>query len=326
MTTQNDSVRAFGALPQTAIGTANRPAAGFPYIEGKAWMPNIGNRIPHYKTNGRLQERKIHITTRHDQIDLRQVDLDLVSFPILLQSGFGPPASGVYKFGTATNATPTAFLTCVNVPVGAAESWQFQDCRVNTIQITGDAANGSIQYTASILGLLSATQPGGAWAPTYATTTTKQPIDAWQVTLTKGGSSPGCLMNFQFSVDNHFDPLYCFPSAVPTGSTTAGLAPTRYRDGSAEARFNATLTYDGYTGSSFADFLAKTPGDWAVTFTDPTAGVGGGGGSLVIDMPNMQWITASIDESNPEAREVLQGVALYDPTAATSVKATLVLT
>jgi hypothetical protein len=316
-----DGVRPLGVALQTVLNTAVPPTTTMNWPGTWEWKDNINSTIIKSKNNVRTQEQRIRINTKMDELTLSGGSLDLYEFLSILAITFGVPSSGVYKFGSANNATAGNFAT-FKFAYGLPESWQLYNCRGNTLTIKGDAANGTLDYDAGIRGVMSAAQPGGAWTPTQSLPTGAEPLDAWQFSLTKGGISPGCVENFQLSFNNNFNALYCFPSTAPTSTTEAGLAPSRFKDGSAEARFNITLEYTGYTGSTFKDFRTKVHGPWQLTGTDPT---GTTPGSLVFDLPDVGWISGNLDGSQDESRQVLQAAMLFDLTAATSVKATATL-
>lgn len=321
-----DSVRAVGWEPQSAIGTPVTVVNCANWVEVFGWDPNIGTRVPSYQTGQRIQETRVLRTTKRDTLTIGQGNVDLYEFLKLLQSNMGPPASGVYKFGTALNSTPTAFLT-FRMMMGLTENWRFQDSRVNKLEITADAANGTLQYTAEIFAKKVTGEPTlSAWVPTRSVPAfPSEPFDPWQFVLLKGGAAPpgGCAMMVKLTLDNRFNPLYCFPVADPTGSTEPGLFPSRYTDNPPQARVAITLEYTGYTGSAFKDFLTHAVGAWSLRMIDPGTTTAG---SLVWDLPQLDWISPSkLDWTQPETRFVGSAALLLDGTSATSVSATAVL-
>lgn len=322
-----DGLRPIGVALQTVLNTAVPPTDVMNWPGDWEWNPNINTTIIKSKNNVRTQETRIRVNNKYDELMLRGASMDLYEFLKILALGFGVPAAGVYKFGSANNGTAGNFGT-FKFAYGLPESWQLYNCRVNTLEIAGDAANGTLTYDAGVRGVQSASQPGGAWAPTQSLPAGDQPFDAWQFSITKGGVSPGCVETFRLSFDNHFDPLYCFPSVAPTSTTEAGIAASRFRDGSAEARINITLEYQGYLlpggSSSFRDFRTKVHGPWQLTATDANPSYTAPG-SLVFDLLDVGFTSGNLDGSQDEARQVLQAAMLFSPTGGTSVTATATL-
>jgi hypothetical protein len=319
-----DGLRPIGLALQTTANTAVPPTVEMNWPGDWEWNPNVNTTVIRSKNNVRTQETRVRVNTKYDEVMFRGASLDLYEFLNVLAITFGVPASGVYKYGAANNGTAGNYGT-LKFAYGLAESWQLYNCRGNTLTIQGDAANGTLTYDAGVRGIKSASQPGGAWAPTRSIPTGDAPFDAWQFTITKGGVSPGCVENFRLDFNNHFDALFCFPSTAPTSTTEAGIAPSRFKDGLAEARFNITIEYTGYAGSSFKDFMTKVHGPWQLTATDANAVHTGSPGTLVFDLLDVGFTNGNLDGSQDEVRQVLQAAMLFSPSDTTSVKATATL-
>lgn len=308
-----DSVRAIGWAPEVTIGTLPTITAGANFVE--EFTPNDNNAYdePKFKTNKRWMMTKVIAKTRTGDISIRGRVSTAQEFKDLLASAMGVPTSGVYKAGTASSTVAGNYLG-VKFAEGLAQSWTQTDARINTLEMALDAANGTFTYTAGLVG--PAPVLAGPWTPTYTTPPGDLPFGAWQV-VCKQGATAVCLYSFTLTLNNNLTPIYCTPLVDPTGSTVAGLSPTRYADGEAAGTFRMTYSYTVNAGSSYADFQSQTTEDWHITATEPV-----GPASMVIDIPIVAFTQGQIDRTQPDVRQTLTGTILYDSTSATGVTIT----
>lgn len=313
-----DSLRAIGWAAQSAIGTAMPPTAGSNFVEAFTTNPNLKYRVPKYKTNKRIMTSTVIPTTTYYDINIGQADVDVTECLPIFASAIGPASSGVYLFGGALNSTPASFLT-VKWSEGLNQSWQVQDSRVNLFHLVLDAANGTLRWNGALVGLLSASQPGAAWAPTYTLPAGIVPYAPWQ-TILKRGSVAVNILNFELDLNNNYNPLFATAGAVPVAGQAAGLAPVRFTDGEAVGGFKLTYEYPIDAGSSYRSYLNNSLEAWHIIMTDPTPTTGK---TITIDIPVVGWTQGQLDYTNAETRQILTGSALYDSGSGTSVKLTV---
>lgn len=307
-----DMQRAIGVGVQTVAGTPATPT-WLNYAEDFTHKPNITFDTPKFKRNQRWMENKIIAKTRFDEVTIKGRP-DNVELGLLLESAFGPHTGTttlIYKAGTSNSK-----LLTVDFSEGLSGlMWQMIDGRVNTFELSIDAANGTSTYSATLRGVKGV--PATVITPSYSSTANDVPFGAWQIVLKKG-STALCIHTFRMTINNNYDPYYCTPLVDPTSSTEAGLYPARFTEGEVTGTWDIVYEYLADAGSTFYDYRHQIDEDWHIKMTDPVSG-----GVLLLDLPNLGGTAGELDRTHPNVLQHVSGSILYDDTLATGAQITL---
>lgn len=314
-----DSQRAFGAGVQSAAGTAASSITWFSFVEEFSHKPNLTFDVPKFKTNQRWMERKAIAKTRYEEVTVKG-RVDGTEFPILLESALGTPASGVYKAGGSNNHLLTLKWSEGIYTGSNVQTWTMIDARVNTLEYTVDAANGTVTYNATLRG--PATTVANAAPPSsYTHPTSTIPFGAWETVLMRT-STALCVVTARWQINNNYDPFYCTPLAMPAAGALAGLAPSRFTEGEVTGTFDITYEYTGESTpapkSSFYDFRYQIEEAWHLHSADPN-----GTTDIVIDIPIVCLTSGELDRSKPNVLQHVSGTILYSDTDLTGLVVTV---
>jgi hypothetical protein len=304
-----DNERAIGYATQSAFGTPATVSAPVYGVREFTNPAQVRSDSPHYLTNQAFNQASIRVLTREGRYRISG-DVSPANLLPLLESGGGPAASSVVKFGVGVRK----YLT-VKFVEGLAQYWLAQDCSVNTLEITYSVTDG-LQFTAELVGPQAAVT-ASAWATIAPTPTNLTPFSNWQVVLKKGATFE-CLRRFRLALNNNMEPLYCSPSADPTITTLAGLTPTRYVYGDGEVAIEFERQYTTNVGSEYAAWQAQTvETGWTIEATDPNATA-----DILFEVLRLGYTEGEIMRERMNW-EHMTGFALLDSTAGTPVQVTV---
>jgi hypothetical protein len=310
------SAGAFGAAVQSAFQTPATVSAPLDGIRVYTDAPAYGNQIPNYKTNTGSTETKVHITTREGNI---HADGDVTSTNVVpfFSSGIGPPATGVYLSGGVQKFLSARYNEPDDLNL---QHWLTQDQLVDTLDIEYSLDN-PLRFASVLKGPVQ-TVVASAWTTASTPGTGLVPFSPWQVYITKGGVA-ACVISMKISINNNLQPVYCSPQVLPTNSTLAGLAPTRYnRDPNkgAQVRVDVVYSYTTDVSSSYLNFRNQTTeANWAIHALDPRTGATA---DVLFEIPAIGYLTGEIVRE-AQVKQHLTGAALYDATTGAALKVTV---
>lgn len=196
---------------QSAKGTINATPTYKLKATGGNIMP-ISDRIQLAETDASRQQgdtvvvgARVEGTPEHY---LRPDDFGLIAYATL--GANGDAGSSPNFTHTATPASSGPYFTLYkNVGAGALVD-RYQDCRITTLTVNG-AAGGVLTYAPTWYGLNTLF---GTSDPTL-TPVSQSPLVYPQVTVTRGGSSPGTVENFSLTINNNGEGLQGDGSIYP---------------------------------------------------------------------------------------------------------------